>query len=69
MWIYDIFPALLTKKFINLLNEAQDGILDLNSTAETLGVCNFSSFTKPAFLFDPLESCCKLQRDYENSGS
>ncbi|NP_001389486.1 transcription factor E2FA isoform 2 [Zea mays] len=35
---YDNSLALLTKKFINLLNEAQDGILDLNSTAEMLGV-------------------------------
>ncbi|PWZ38564.1 Transcription factor E2FA [Zea mays] len=35
---YDNSLALLTKKFINLLNEAQDGILDLNNTAETLGV-------------------------------
>jgi hypothetical protein len=45
----------LTKKFINLLKEAEDGILDLNSTAETLGVWNFSSF-KLAFLFVSLES-------------
>ncbi|XP_066383093.1 transcription factor E2FA-like isoform X3 [Miscanthus floridulus] len=35
---YDSSLALLTKKFINLLKEAEDGILDLNSTAETLGV-------------------------------
>ncbi|KAG0525735.1 hypothetical protein BDA96_06G082200 [Sorghum bicolor] len=35
---YDSSLALLTKKFINLLKEAEDGILDLNSTAKTLGV-------------------------------
>lgn len=30
--------GLLTKKFINLLKHAQDGILDLNKAAETLEV-------------------------------
>ncbi|XP_062184426.1 transcription factor E2FA-like [Phragmites australis] len=35
---YDSSLALLTKKFINLLKQAQDGILDLNSAAEMLDV-------------------------------
>nr|XP_010938021.1 transcription factor E2FB [Elaeis guineensis] len=35
---YDSSLGLLTKKFINLLKHAQDGILDLNKVAETLEV-------------------------------
>ncbi|XP_008809833.1 transcription factor E2FB-like isoform X2 [Phoenix dactylifera] len=35
---YDNSLGLLTKKFINLLKRAQDGILDLNKAAETLEV-------------------------------
>ncbi|THU49306.1 hypothetical protein C4D60_Mb06t08170 [Musa balbisiana] len=35
---YDSSLGLLTKKFINLLKRAHDGILDLNNAAETLGV-------------------------------
>ncbi|TVU14607.1 hypothetical protein EJB05_38083, partial [Eragrostis curvula] len=35
---YDNSLALLTKKFISLLKEARDGILDLNIAAETLDV-------------------------------
>ncbi|XP_020683158.1 transcription factor E2FA [Dendrobium catenatum] len=35
---YDSSLGLLTKKFINLLKTAQDGILDLNKAAETLEV-------------------------------
>ncbi|KAL6619465.1 hypothetical protein ACP70R_034604 [Stipagrostis hirtigluma subsp. patula] len=35
---YDSSLGLLTKKFINLLKQAQDGILDLNTAAETLEV-------------------------------
>ncbi|WVZ85574.1 hypothetical protein U9M48_032486 [Paspalum notatum var. saurae] len=35
---YDSSLALLTTKFINLFKQAQDGILDLNSTAATLDV-------------------------------
>ncbi|XP_062223160.1 transcription factor E2FA-like isoform X2 [Phragmites australis] len=35
---YDSSLGLLTKKFINLLKHAQDGILDLNNAAETLEV-------------------------------
>ncbi|KAK8944310.1 Transcription factor E2FA [Platanthera zijinensis] len=35
---YDSSLGLLTKKFINLLKTAQDGILDLNNAAETLEV-------------------------------
>lgn len=34
----DFFSGLLTKKFINLLKHAPDGVLDLNSAAETLEV-------------------------------
>lgn len=32
------FTGLLTKKFINLVKHAEDGILDLNKAAETLEV-------------------------------
>lgn len=32
------FSGLLTKKFINLIKHAEDGILDLNVAAETLEV-------------------------------
>ncbi|XP_073004550.1 transcription factor E2FA-like isoform X2 [Typha latifolia] len=35
---YDSSLGLLTKKFVNLLKHAQDGILDLNKAAETLEV-------------------------------
>ncbi|VAI57619.1 unnamed protein product [Triticum turgidum subsp. durum] len=35
---YDSSLGLLTKKFINLLKQAEDGILDLNNAAETLEV-------------------------------
>ncbi|XP_062219234.1 transcription factor E2FA-like isoform X2 [Phragmites australis] len=35
---YDSSLGLLTKKFINLLKQAQDGILDLNNAAEALEV-------------------------------
>jgi hypothetical protein len=34
-----LLPGLLTKKFINLLQGAEDGALDLNKAAETLEVC------------------------------
>ena len=36
------FTGLLTKKFINLVKHAEDGILDLNKAAETLEVPLFS---------------------------
>jgi hypothetical protein len=36
MWICDVCPALLIF-LVNVLSEAQDGILDLNSTTDTLG--------------------------------
>lgn len=32
------FSGLLTKKFINLIKHAEDGMLDLNNAAETLEV-------------------------------
>ncbi|KAF8113342.1 hypothetical protein N665_0050s0002 [Sinapis alba] len=35
---YDSSLALLTKKFINLIKQAEDGILDLNKAADTLEV-------------------------------
>lgn len=34
------FAGLLTKKFISLIQEAKDGTLDLNHTAEILQVLN-----------------------------
>lgn len=37
------WPGLLTKKFINLIKHAEDGILDLNKAAETLEVIIFLS--------------------------
>lgn len=36
--IIKLFAGLLTKKFISLLKQAPDGILDLNNAAETLEV-------------------------------
>lgn len=36
--IVTLLPGLLTKKFINLLEGAEDGTLDLNKAAETLEV-------------------------------
>jgi transcription factor E2F3 len=33
-----LLPGLLTKKFINLLQEAEDGTIDLNKAAEALEV-------------------------------
>lgn len=33
--------GLLTKKFINLIKQAEDGILDLNKAADTLEVTYF----------------------------
>ena len=35
---YIIFSGLLTKKFINLIKHAKDGVLDLNKAADTLEV-------------------------------
>lgn len=41
LFIYhSLLPGLLTKKFINLLQAAEDGTLDLNKAAETLEVCS-----------------------------
>lgn len=42
--------GLLTKKFINLIKQARDGILDLNKAAETLkvkviNILNFDKFS------------------------
>jgi hypothetical protein len=37
-YLCDVCSALLTQKFVNLLKQAQDGILDLNTTAEKLHV-------------------------------
>lgn len=36
--------GLLTKKFINLIKHAEDGMLDLNKAAETLEVVTCPSF-------------------------
>lgn len=35
---YDSSLSLLTKKFLNLLQTVEDGIIDLNQAAEMLGV-------------------------------
>ena len=40
---YDSYLGLLTKKLINLIKRADDGILDLNKAAETLEVTIFLS--------------------------
>jgi transcription factor E2F3 len=40
---------LLTKKFISLLKQAEDGILDLNNAAETLEVWIFFLSHEAAF--------------------
>ena len=42
MKIYQKFSGLLTKKFVNLIKHAEDGILDLNKAAETLEVNCFT---------------------------
>ena len=49
----DSDSGLLTKKFINLIKHAEDGILDLNKAAETLEV-TFSSVSIYSIL------CCKI---------
>lgn len=44
--------GLLTKKFINLIKHAEDGILDLNKAADTLEVTIFlSAFMYPVSRF------------------
>lgn len=43
--------GLLTKKFVNLIKRAEDGILDLNKAAETLEV---SIFLKDASIIEYL---------------
>ena len=43
--ISSCFSGLLTKKFIHLIKEADDGVLDLNKAADMLGVsfvCHYS---------------------------
>jgi transcription factor E2F3 len=40
---YDSSLGLLTKKFINLIKQAEDGILDLNKAADTLEVTYLNS--------------------------
>lgn len=40
---FDSNSGLLTKKFINLLKHAKDGILDLNKAADTLEVSSLCS--------------------------
>jgi transcription factor E2F3 len=35
---YDSSLGLLTKKFVNLIKQAEDGVLDLNKAADTLHV-------------------------------
>ena len=42
--IHLVFSGLLTKKFINLIKHAEDGILDLNNAAETLEVNLFATY-------------------------
>lgn len=37
--MYDMVAGLLTKKFLFLIQNAKDGVLDLNKTAEMLDVC------------------------------
>lgn len=34
----DVWKGLLTKKFIDLIKQADDGVLDLNKAADTLNV-------------------------------
>lgn len=51
------WTGLLTKKFINLIKHAEDGILDLNKAAETLEVtflsdCALSTFHYAAIFRD-----------------
>lgn len=39
-----LFVGLLTKKFLSLIQEAEDGTLDLNHTAKLLQVCEMLSY-------------------------
>jgi hypothetical protein len=36
--ILSLIAGLLTKKFVNLIKQAEDGVLDLNKAADTLHV-------------------------------
>jgi hypothetical protein len=47
----DPCSGLLTKKFINLLKQAPDGILDLNNAAEVLEVTDVFIFSCHLFSF------------------
>lgn len=50
--IYMLLAGLLTKKFISLIQEAKDGTLDLNRTADVLEVF------KQCFLYFPIFHVC-----------
>lgn len=45
---YDFSLSLLTKKFLQLLEESPDGVLDLNKAAETLNVRTCTPEMHPA---------------------
>ena len=44
---YDSSLGLLTKKFVQLVEAAPDGVLDLNKAAESLNVCLSLCFDSP----------------------
>ena len=45
---YDSSLGLLTKKFLELMQTAPDGVLDLNKAAEALSVCEFGVSPAPS---------------------
>ena len=50
---YDSSLGLLTKKFVQLVEAAPDGVLDLNKAAESLNVClsnRYSELRLPSHL-------------------
>ena len=75
MLLFDLFNAtfisicyhlynligLLTKKFISLLQQAEDGTLDLNKAADMLEVCSIKAVDHLVLLFSVhalLRCCC-----------
>lgn len=56
--VYQKFTGLLTKKFINLIKRAEDGILDLNKAAETLEVLFLYNRLGPKYLLLFLSVFC-----------
>lgn len=66
--VFIIVSGLLTKKFINLIKQAEDGILDLNKAADTLEVTypfNLYPIFKTSFLTKSLMVQVQKRRIYD----